>query len=145
MAEGLKEFTELTQSIWVQKAVVENIKDRLADEQKKLSELQNKALNKLEAAEVDKFSVPGMGTIYKQKNFSVKVPKDPTDKQNLFKYIESNKGDDVLFNMLSINSRTLNSFYKEERTSAVERGDIEWSIPGIEEPEVFYKLGMRKS
>lgn len=145
MAEGLKEFTELTQSIWEQKAVVENIKDRLADEQKKLSELQNKALKKLEAAEVDKFSIPGMGTIYKQKNFSVKVPKDPSDKQNLFNYIETKKGADVLFNMLSINSRTLNSFYKEERNNAVERGDIEWNLWGVSEPEVFYKLGMRKS
>ncbi len=130
--------------IWDQKAAVDCIKDKLTAEQKKLSELQGKAEKILEAADMQKFNVPGYGTISRVKNYSVKVPKDPDLKQKLFDYIAEQKGEDVLFNMTSINSATLNAFYKEERGAAIERQQEDWELPGVGEPEVYYRLGMRK-
>ncbi len=140
----LDKFTEEVREIWKQKKIVDELKDRLKEEVGQLEEKKREALKKLEAAELDKYNVPGFGTISRVKKFSVRVPKDRESKKALFKYIHDTRGEDVLENMLSINSATLNSFYKEERKEAIDRGDIDWCIPGIDEPEVYWQLGMRK-
>lgn len=142
--ESLKQFTEHVREIWEQKAVVDNIKDRLAEESKKLEGLKKDAIKVMEAGEIEKFNVPGFGTVSRQKKFSVRVPKDLASKLQLFDYIKTQKGEDVLQSMVSVNSATLNSFYKEERDEAVKRGDIDWTIPGLSEPDIYFQLGMRK-
>jgi len=140
----MQEFIDLVKSVWEQKAVVENIKERLKEETAKLEGLKKDTIKQMEAGELDKFNVPGFGTVSRQKKFSVRVPKTPEDKLALFQYISEHKGEDVLRNMLSINSNTLNSFYKEERAEAVEEGDIDWALPGVKDPEIYWQLGMRK-
>jgi hypothetical protein len=45
--------------------------------------------------------------------------------------------------MISINSQSLNSFYKSELEIAKEQGNVGFKIPGIAEPEVYWTLGMR--
>ena len=139
------EFAEEVRALWQQKQVCAAAEETLKAEKSKLQTMKAEALKKMEAAEIDKFNVPEHGTIYRQKKFSIKVPKDPTAKQALFDYIEAEKGEDVLHNMTSINSQTLNSFYKEELELAKERQDVDWKLPGIGEPSVYYDMGMRKS
>jgi hypothetical protein len=98
----------------------------------------------MEALELEKMAVPGHGTVYRKKSFSVKVPKDPSQKSALFDWIKNNKGEEVLQNMLSINSMTLNSFYQAELEVAKEAGNINWRMDGVSEPEVYFQLAMRK-
>ena len=140
----MKEFIVAVKELWKQKELVDGIKDKLKEESKTLEIMKSSAIKALETMEIDKQHVPGCGTIFKQKAFSVKTPKTPEQKQQLFGWIKENKGADVLRNMLSINSNTLNSFYKSELEVAKEEGNVDFSLPGLETPEVYYKLGMRK-
>ena len=141
----MKELTELVQKLYEQKAVCENMDERLKAERKKLEGLKLDCIKSLEAAEIDKYSVPGFGSVFRQKKYSVKVPKSPDDKLALFKYISKVKGEDVLFNLQTIHSATLNSFYKEEREDAIAREDINWALPGVAEPDIYFTLGTRKA
>ena len=140
----MEDFIVAVKELWRQKEVVDDIKDKLGSESKKFEAMKSNAVKALEAMEIDKQHVPGCGTIFKQKSFSVKTPKDPESKRALFGWIAENKGQDVLDNLLSINSMTHNSLYKSELEVAKEEGNVDFALPGIETPEVYYKLGMRK-
>lgn len=139
----MQDFIGAVKNLWDQKTVVDELKDRLADASKKLEGLKLDALKAMEVMELDKQHVPGCGTIFRQKNFSVKVPKEPGQKEQLFTWIAEHKGKDVLDNMISIHSASLNSFYKSELEIAKEEGNVDFRIPGIDSPEVYWTLGMR--
>lgn len=81
------------------------------------------------------------GTIIKAQKLSVKTPKDPDSKAAFFTWLDS-KG--IKDQILTINSKTLNSLYEAEFESAKQAGAEEFSIPGIEAPTVFAQLQMRK-
>jgi len=139
----MEAFVLSVKKLWEQKEIVDGIKDQLADASKVFEELKGKAMKAMEVMELDKQHVPGCGTIYRQKNFSVKVPKSPAEKEALFNWIAEHKGKDVLDNMISIHSQSLNSFYKSELEIAKEAGNVDFKIPGIDMPEVYWTLGMR--
>lgn len=140
----MQEFLDEVKSLWEAKAVVDARKEALSEASEKFEALKAGVLKKMELLELDKQHIPGMGTVYRQRNFSVKVPKSVDAKQRLFSWISSHKGVDVLDTMVSINSQTLNAFYKAELELAKERGDIDFALPGIDMPEVYWTIGMRK-
>ena len=46
--------------------------------------------------------------------------------------------------MITVNSRTLNSYAKQEEELAEEEGDFDFQIPGLEKSEPLEKLVIRK-
>lgn len=140
----MDQFLEKVKQLWAKKAEVEAMEEQVEQQKAILTALKQEVLKNLETLELEKLNVPGCGTVYRQKQFSVKVPKEPEAKAALFDWIKTNKGEDVLQNMLSINSMTLNSFYKSELEIAKEEGNIDFKIAGISEPEVYFQLAMRK-
>jgi len=72
---------------------------------------------------------------------SAQTPKTPESKAALFQYLKSiNRYDD----MVSVNSQTLNSFYKEQLELAKERGEDDLKIPGITEVKVLPRLSVTR-
>ena len=140
----MEDFIDVVKQLWAQKSVVDEKKEDLSEASGALEDLKGKAMKAMELMELDKQHVPGCGTIFRQKNFSVQVPKTPEEKAKLFAWISKNKGQDVLDNMVSIHSASINSFYKAELEVAKEEGNVDFAIPGIKMPEVYYTLGMRK-
>ena len=140
----MNDFIGKVKDLWETKAHVDTLKDTLAEATSALESKKLDIMKFMEAMELDKQHVPGCGTVFRQQNFSVKVPKDPAQKKALFDWIASHKGQDVLDNMISVNSMTLNSFYKAELAAAQEAGDIKFKMTGIGEPEIYTTLGMRK-
>lgn len=145
MTDTMEEFIAQCEATAAQKDVVDDIKAQLKDASGKLEAMKRDILKKMEAVELDKQQVPGVGTFSRVKKFSVKVPKDLELKERLFDYIKETKGDTVLLDLQSINSNTLNAFWKAEHEAAVDKGDLDWNLPGVSEPEVYYQLGIRKS
>jgi hypothetical protein len=139
-----EEFLDLTKTMWEQKIKVDELKKILATEQKTLGELQDKVLKGLDVLELEKQHIPDYGTVFVRTEYSVKTPKDPESKQQLFEYIRRKYGSDTLLGKQSINSQTLNAFYKEELSLAKQGGNINWKLPGVEEPSAYHKLGTRK-
>jgi len=72
------------------------------------------------------------------------MPKEPHEKKKLFSWVANNKGQDVLDAMLTFNSRSFGSFYNAEETAAINAGDFEFKIDGVEEPHNVTSLMVRK-
>ena len=110
--------------------------------QEQLKALEANILQGMEQSEQDKISVEGLGTIYRIDRFTVQTPKSRYDKKALFSFLEE-RG---IFNeMVSVNSQTLNAFYKEENAAALKRGDVDFKLPGVGEPKLSQSLGFRKA
>jgi hypothetical protein len=71
---------------------------------------------------------------------SVKTPKTP-EAQAMFKaWLKNNH----LEHLLTVNSNSLNALYKDELEAARERGDSDFSIPGIDEVTIKQSLMFKK-
>lgn len=120
-------------------------KEALAAETKEvngeLDELEAKMLEHLENANLPSFRGE-KGLVSVREHFSVKVPKTLEDKRELFNYLKK-KG--VLMEMASINSSTLNGFYKEEMAAAQARGEVDFKIPGVGEPTASKDIAWKKA
>jgi hypothetical protein len=93
-----------------------------------------------EEQDLEKFSVKGLGTVSTRNNFSVSVPKGDS-KEIFFNWLKE-KGD--FENLITVNSMTLNAYYKDEMAKAVEEGNVDFHIPGLEEPKLYKTLQLRK-
>ena len=105
-----------------------------------LTEAQTKLLTFMEQFEKTSYK-SRYGNIIRVQKSSVKVPKDPEAKALFFAYLDS-KG--IKDDILTVNSQTLNSFYKAEKESAIAAGAEEFSMPGLEAPTAYFQLQMRK-
>jgi hypothetical protein len=81
------------------------------------------------------------GQIIKKKNWSVATPKTPEDRAAFFDYLKQ-KG--IFDEMVTVHSKTLNSFVSQELEAAKESGDIDFKVPGIGEPKIFESIAMKK-
>lgn len=120
-------------------------------EESQLSMTKKKVTEELELAEKEmlemlnqsglkNFKSP-VGTVSISHRTSVKTPKTEEDRQAFFEYLKS-KG--LYDTMISVNSATLNSFYKAEFEEAKERGDDDFEIPGIKEVTIDQNLSFRR-
>lgn len=111
-------------------------------------ELENKKksiLARMKAVGLQKIPMPEIGTVSVTEAWSVKMPKESQPKEQLFRWIAAKKGEDVLHGMLSIKSATLNSFYKDELGLAIEEGNVDFRIDGLDEPSTYSKLNLTKA
>lgn len=110
------------------------VTDELELEEKKMIEM-------LEASDLTQFrGEEGLAFIsYKT---SVKTPKTEEDRAAFFQYLKD-KG--LYDQMITVNSQTLNSFYKAEFAEAQEKGNSDFKVPGINEVEVRPQLSFRRS
>lgn len=138
--QDLKKLNELCDSL----AETREKKARLNAQIKELNEAEerdeSKILEMLEAAELDSFDGT-KGKVSIVNRFTVRVPQSITDKQALFDYLKKRK---IFFELVSVNSQTLNSFYKKEMEIAQSEGNTEFKIPGVGEPGVKKSLSFRK-
>lgn len=72
---------------------------------------------------------------------SVKTPKTLEDREKFFSYLKE-RG--VYDSMISVNSQTLNSFYKSEIELAQQEGRDGFEVPGLNEVTIQETLSFRK-
>lgn len=73
--------------------------------------------------------------------FSVQVPKSQEDKTAFFDYL---RGKGIFENMITVNSQTLNAYYKTEKENALNEGNVDFNIPGIGAPTYMQYISVRK-
>lgn len=138
--QDLKQLNTLCDSL----AETREKKARLNAQLKELNEAEErdetKILEMLEAAELDSFDGT-KGKVSIVNRFTVRVPQSIDDKQKLFDYLKKRK---IFFELVSVNSQTLNSFYKKEMEIAAGEGNTDFKIPGVGEPGVKKTLSFRK-
>lgn len=68
---------------------------------------------------------------------SVRQPETTEDKLKFFDYL---KAQDLFYNMVNVNSRTLSSWAKKEIKAMEEKGSVGWVPPGLQSPYREFKL-----
>lgn len=137
---SLKNFEELSKHAFALRKEVEE-EQALVDEKKKtLVELQLKMQAMLEEAGLDSFK-SSEGTIYIQERTSFKVPIEAEKREAFFNYLRSKGAFDSL---VTVNYQTLNSYCKQEFENAIKNGDVNFKVPGLDEPTLFREIRMRK-
>jgi hypothetical protein len=104
-----------------------------------ISEIERKLLAVFEENDKEKLHIKDYGLIFTQTRTSVKVPQG--DAKDLF---FKNLSFDEYHALRTVNSMTLNSWYKEKLELAVEQGEVDFKIPGLEDPTVTKTIACRK-
>lgn len=138
---GVKELESLVDQCFEQRKVYEAKKKEMSEEYAELERLKSVVIGKLEALGIDKFEGKLGKFSYKYEE-SFKVPKDTESREKFFTFLKE-KG--VYEQMITVNSRTLNSFAKQEAELAEEDGNFDYQIPGLEKSDPVAKAVMRKS
>ncbi len=95
----------------------------------------------MEDLELDKF-VSKKGTFSFKYDESFKVPKTPETRKEFFDFLKE-KG--VYEDMVTVNSRTLNSWAKQEAQAAEDDGDYDYQIPGLVKSDPVVKPILKRS
>ena len=107
--------------------------------------LEADILQHFEENAMTSFRVDGVALISISEKMTVKTPKTPEDKTAFFNWLRDTKGPEVLLHYQTINSQSLNSFFKAEWESMSDEKKLTFVIPGIEAPSMVKKLSVRKA
>lgn len=138
----LKEFDTICRALFDERAKLDELEAAAKNQSGKVEALKAKIIAHMEAAGLEKFAVAGLGTVFTTDRFTVTVPKDGEARDAFFGYLKS-RG--IFEELITVNSQTLNAFYKRCLDEAVEKGNPDFKVPGIGEPKHVRTLGMRKA
>ena len=139
----LPQFKQLVEDMFTQKSKIDRMNVNLGIEKETLEDMKLKISNYLE--QVDLRSFKGQScTVTNVQKASNKTPKDNISKDAFLNYVKENYDYDRLLSLISVNSAKLNVFCSEAEAKAVEAGDLDFKIPGLEEPKYYTQLSIRK-
>lgn len=117
--------------------------DRALEEAKKTKEevdkLEHKILSYMKEYGLPMFEGP-FGRVSVKNYATVSQPATPEDKALFFDYL---KEQGIYDQMISVNSRTLNSWVNREIESKEKNGEFGWVPPGLQAPGNFQKLSVK--
>ena len=119
------------------------LKNHISEQEKQLKEMKKELITFMESTDTQRIEgdTCKISLVIKA---TPSMPKDVVSKKKLFNWIAENKGPEVLDEMLTFNSRSFGSFYNAEETAAIEDGNLEFSIDGVEEPHNVSSIMVRK-
>lgn len=127
------EIMEARKEVEVQQAI-------LTEKNKKVMELEGKAVAHLKETGREKYQTP-FGTIRILNRWRVNLPKTSEDKKALFDFLRERE---IFDTYATVNSNSLNSFYMKEWEAAQQRGEgMTFSMPGIKAPSLFESFSLR--
>jgi hypothetical protein len=139
-SESLSGARRLVEELAEARAEQDRRRQALTEQTEKVDELEKRIISTLEAAEMDRLDAAGHYVLLGERT-SVKTPKNNAERELFFEYLKE-KG--VYEDLRTVNSQSLNAFYKSELELALGRGELDFSIPGITEVLVVPKLSLRK-
>ena len=92
-----------------------------------------KILQALKDAGKQKYVVDGVGTISIRQQEVVRVPSGLEEKQAFFRFLRD-QGAEVFYSLVSVNSQTLNSWYRQKSEENSRLGIAGFSAPGLGDP-----------
>lgn len=134
------ELSELCKQAAELKLEAEALEAKFDAKKKALSEVQELILKNLELADVDSLRAHGF-LFMKERRASVTTPKTIEAKKELFAYLER---EGCFLEMVSVNSQTLNSLYKDRAAKALEGGVLQFEMPGVAKPTEYMNLKMKR-
>lgn len=126
MDEAVKELKVLRIRHSEAKAVEKEARERLEEQERFVMKL-------LASSNKKSYIVDGVGRVTLTERLSVTTPKTPEEKQQFFDWVKKNLGEDVHDAYMTVNSRSLNTLYKELSEEYAQRGEV-LNIPGLSAP-----------
>jgi len=139
----LQEFKDLVEEMWKFKAFVDAEEVNLKNHKENLDKMKVEILAYLDKTDLASFDSISCKVI-KANMSSIATPKTIEDKKALFGYIAHKYGDDALTGYLSINSQSLNKFFKMEDEQAAKEGNFDFVMPGVAAPVHYTQLRVNK-
>lgn len=140
MTTTLDDLNALCTAIASQRKVVDEIAATKSEAQAKLDELEMKLVETLEAhGKTTEHNAAGRFTVVTEMKY--RQPETEDSKDALYNYLKERGEFDRL---ASINYNTLNSWAKVENEAARDRGDFDFSIPGLGAPTIRKILRVTK-
>lgn len=136
----IKKMNELITTLREHRDQKDGLKNELSLLEAKIQALEDAIRETLTACGLSNFK-GNAGDVTLVEKSSVRVPKDPESKQAFFEYLRKR---DMFDALATVNSQTLNSWYREEESLALERGEFDFKVPGIGEPSVYTELRLRR-
>lgn len=136
----LEEFEKLLDQAYTLKLEAEEIGEQKKRKEEHLMELNRVILAEFERLDKSSYIARRCQVIRVSKP-TVTTPKEPEKRDAFFKYL---KDRNLFEDLVSVNHNTLNAFYKAEFEAAVESGNIDFKIPGLDEPKTNEYLTFRK-
>jgi hypothetical protein len=136
----VKEIEELCGLGFSLREEIKELEEQIKDKEQRLAQVQESLLLHLQDFDKDSYE-SSLGKISIRNDFYVSVPKEPEAREAFFDYLK-NEGD--YDNMITVNSRTLTSYYKEKLAEATQKGDLGFAVPGIGEPFMKQTIVFRK-
>jgi hypothetical protein len=99
-----------------------------------------KLLKLFEATETQSLTAHGF-TFYIHSEETVTTPKTPEEKEQLFSFL---KDRGIYDDMISVNSKTLQTLYRTCAKEALEKGVVEFRLPGCGEPNEKSSIRLRR-
>ena len=129
-----KEIAEIREEIAKQKEVLKKLNEIE-------SELEQQMVRALTASNRTSYQSP-YGTLSVAQRLSVSLPKDDKEREDFFNYL---KDTGMFDTMITVNSNTLNSWYKAKKEELEEQGCFDFmKIPGLPEPRTMEIIQFRK-
>ncbi len=143
MTISLSDFEKLIVEAYALDDEIEALeRDTMKPKRAALKELEGKILQTLADHDMSSFK-SSRGTVVRAVRYTVPTPKTIEDKVAFFDWLNKEKGREVYWTYASVNSQSLNSFYKAEMEAAKEAGNFNFKIPGLAEPEATPILSRR--
>ena len=141
MEISAKGLDELQQNVFNKRAQYEEASDKAKEIKKELEQLQDNLIGELEA--LDRVShKTSTGTVSYRYDETFRVPKGEESRQLFFGYLRD-KG--IFDDMITVNSKTLNSYAKEEAEVEEKNGNYDFQIPGLEKSPPRLIVSLRRN
>lgn len=127
----VQKLEETIDKCFEQNLVYKEAKKEASDEHSQLKVFQKDAINLLEALEKDSYKT-ARGTFSFRYPDSYKTPKTVEDKKIFAEWLKSEHGEEIFWELFSVNSQSLNSFCREQASLLEEKGEMDPQFPGIE-------------
>lgn len=131
-AVSMAEFQAMTQEMFQKKRVLDEIDKTRDAASLELEKLKQKVLGLMVDLGIKTFPLEGYGKITVRKEIRVSMPSNPENKEAFFGYL---KDKNLFENLASINYATLNAWYRQEVESRITIGDVDFRVPGLDEPK----------
>ncbi len=136
----LADFEGLCNAAFNKREEIDELKKGVKVQEEALEQLERKIATVLEAHERQSFQ-SSRGTVYFHETTSFKLPEGQDNKALFFQHLKE-KG--IFEDMVSVHSKTLNTYCKKELEAALEDGNVTFKIPGISEPVTIKDVRFRK-
>ncbi len=138
---SIPEFDQIVEAVLAKRSEIEEIQNKLKEETAVLEKMNLKVLAYLKQLNRDSYKTP-KGSVGIQRRTSVTMPKDPEAREKFFSYLKQTNQYNEL---ITVNSQTLNAWYKAEREQAErEQRALGFEIPGLGQPSTFETIRVTK-